>query len=988
MPTDDRKHGEGRDLRACPDSEDAVLEDEVRHTFALVTQTLRGEVAAIDLTEEEVVDEDPSVPGTEFLQVGANPTAIASTPGGVATFVGVGEPGLWAIYALPTSCIVPPAAGEPTRDIALWSSCRLPSAPGEMLITVDQAKSSDGGSYRKTCAPESATDWIAAAELEADSRRQDCPANLEDEELIGPHGRRKLVVTLPDRGLVAIYDAQAILNLPAGSFDECVPDRVIPLSTRLPSEEVAQPVPAELVPAPGCTVPPTRYDAITYDPSNGFSRPADIALAGSKLYVADLGVPLIHAVDLADPCTATEGEPLRPLSYESPDDAVYAERLAVSDLLPSGKRYMYATVAKEGTAMVFDVSPDSTSKAPLLRNGSVELPDEPPDRIVLPAPIKAMSLVTHDVPAVDDATDTAALGVLCDPNPKARAPGSLYRVNTDYTEGAAPRKLRGLFGVLAMSSGEVAAIDIEDWDAPCRRPATNNPNAAATDWLGCVHDSGWSGERYERGANLTVTDEVSCNVFRPHRLRSGKYLLNDPDFGANGPNLSGFPLLTGGTEGQSASTSVDAGKTAPKMLAVPYSDVDCDSSPKDTRPFSFVGSTKYEACAIGQDHLDMAPETAQENSLLLPLREPRVYSSTEAFTATYEGIVLNERANGALATIPTGEVVEGLGRPLAGDELLLRDVDARFCDQGVQDRDINLGIARDLSVPDDQSQLFASNHGDFVVLMSDFLDSDPYFDTKAVLKRCGVEDLRKSCEEWFGTADDPLPDRELLVREAYHDKLVLTPKNADALTVAQKLKQIHCCFPAVHSYEVRAASQWVVRGNRLLHDIVPGPDLRCMKDCSPRRSRLKSRVFEISSTAPECEETTVGQARPDCFIGAAKRPLADEVCYINRAKGSIKPSELEKVLPSGCVFDSLKGRFAIYRGLQKSVRDMKFSWTINGGFTGLGASLVSSVSGRSVGAVDMLHAEPLDAMIVVDGVSGGVSLLSLGNFAIIGNPYQ
>ncbi|MGC4066527.1 MAG: hypothetical protein QM784_18210 [Polyangiaceae bacterium] len=308
--------------------------------------------------------------------------------------------------------------------------------------------------------------------------------------------------------------------------------------------------------------------------------------------------------------------------------------------------------------------------------------------------------------------------------------------------------------------------------------------------------------------------------------------------------------------------------------------------------------------------------------------------------------------------------------------------------KGFKNREINLGIARDMWVPDEQSLSFATNHGDFVVMMSDFPDSEPYFDQKAVLHHCGVEDLRKSCEDWFGTADDPLPARELLVREAYHDKLVLTPKDTESKAVAQRLKQLHCCFPAVHSYEVRAAAQWVVRGNRLLNDIVPGPGLRCMKDCSPRRSRLKSRVFEISSTASECVESVEGQARPDCFIGPTSRSLAGEVCSVNRAKGAIEPSELSKLLPAGCVFDSLKGRFAIYRGLQASVRDMKFSWTVNGGFTGLGASLVSSVSGRSVGAVDMIHAEPLDAMIVVDGVSGGVSVLGLGNFATVGNPYQ
>ncbi|MGC4066528.1 MAG: hypothetical protein QM784_18215 [Polyangiaceae bacterium] len=124
---------------------------------------------------------------------------------------------------------------------------------------------------------------------------------------------------------------------------------------------------------------------------------------------------------------------------------------------------------------------------------------------------------------------------------------------------------------------------------------------------GVLTNPSWSGESYERGSNLTVTDEVSCNVVRPHRLRSGKYLLNDSDFGANGPNLSGFPLLTGGTEGQSTTSTADAGKRSPKMLAVPYNDVDCNATPKDTRPFSFIGSTKYEACSNGQDLLDMSP---------------------------------------------------------------------------------------------------------------------------------------------------------------------------------------------------------------------------------------------------------------------------------------------------------------------------------------------------------------------------------------------
>jgi hypothetical protein len=355
----EKNSGEGRDMRACPDDPDALSDSEERHTLALVTQTLRGEVAVVDMQEdvEEVLDEDPFVPGTEHLPIGASPTSIISTPGGVASFVGVGEPGRESIFALPTTCITPPDDGEPAREITLWSACRLPSAPGEMVIAVDPTENSTGNGYRTTCAPSTATDWIKAAELSVAERRTDgCFANLEAEEQVGPKGRRKLVVTLPDQGKIAIFDAQAILNLPPGSFENCVPDRVIALSTSVPAEQVEQVIPADLVAAEGCEAPPPRYVASPSDEYSS-SRPAGIALSGSKLYVADLGVPLVHSLDLSDPCAPKEEEPLRPFAYDEPARTVVTRDVAASELMPSGKRFVYALDDADGSAMIFDVSP-------------------------------------------------------------------------------------------------------------------------------------------------------------------------------------------------------------------------------------------------------------------------------------------------------------------------------------------------------------------------------------------------------------------------------------------------------------------------------------------------------------------------------------------------------------------------------------------------------------------------------------------------------
>jgi hypothetical protein len=202
------------------------------------------------------------------------------------------------------------------------------------------------------------------------------------------------------------------------------------------------------------------------------------------------------------------------------------------------------------------------------------------------------------------------------------------------------------------------------------------------------------------------------------------------------------------------------------------------------------------------------------------------------------------------------------------------------------------------------------------------------------------------------------------------------------------MERIRCCFPGKPTYVVRAANQWVVRGARLLTDIIPGAGKRCVKDCSPRRARLKNRVFEIASSSalPDCKGADTGVAHPTCFIGAAAGNK-DDVCVVNSATDGVKPSSLSTELPAGCVFDSLKGRFAIYRGLKPSTRDMAFSWTVNGGFTGLAVSMANTSTGQSVMPQNMVYSESLDALVVVDGVSGGLSLFGLLQFQALGDPY-
>lgn len=1003
--------GEGRDLRACPDFDEAPSDTEDRRTLALVTQTIRGEVAVIDLHEEVVLDADPWRPGKEFLTVGADPKSIVSTPGGVASFVAVGEPGLEAIYALPTSCVAAPKERERTRDVLLWSACRLPGRPGEMAILTD-AQVAAGGGYRKSCfATEPADEgdaknWYRAsiASNPTVSEHNPCPADLSVEEDMVPAGRRKLLVTLPDLGKVAVFDAQALLNLGPGTFQDCIPDAVIELSNRVPALAVVQPLPPDLhsVNDAGQSI-----TARTYTPDQipssayGTPQPAGIAVSEGSLYVADLNVPLIHSVDVADVCTAHEvpDKALRPLSLDYPNDPVYTRELSVSGRTLVGtaakQRFLYAVEAGRyeleneqndalGSVMIFDLS-DGASPTPVVRPRSHEITVEPADRIRFDAPVRKLQLITRDAPVPEDSTETAQVGVLCDPYPSSQTAGALYRTNTDYDKGASPHKLRGVFGVLALGNGILSAIDIEDWDAPCRRPVEDNPLAAGTDWRGCAHDPVLGGTRFatsDRAEDRTVTDEVSCNVIEPHRRRSAYYFATNSTVGTHSPSLAAFPRLSSKESGDLPTGRGDTEHKHPQMLAVAFPDERGGDS-----AFVYVGSTQYSMKDDARYRIERDPGAADNNSLLLPLEEPRIYSSQEEFSATFEGVIL-DRNSGLLQRYPNNDPGPGFAGPIQANQFLLRDPDAHFCGSGVEDHRIALETAQRMGLPAGSKEGldFAEQHADFVVLTSDFNESEPYYTSEGV-SECEVFGQRKEkplhelCTSLFGTKDEPRGKyREFMIETAQDDDLLLTPRETgDAETL---VRQARCCFLNVASYQVRAANQWLVRGNTLYHRMTGSADSACRVQTDAWRDRFRDRALEIASSA--CTTDSSNVVDQNCQIGPS---VASDVCVVAQNTGAIPTSAFGTVLPKECVFESLKGRFAIYRGREPSRRDMAFKWKVTGGFGIMASQISTSAYQQNVVPTDMVYSEALDAFVVIDGESGGVNLVGMTNFAPLGQPY-
>ena len=236
-----------------------------------------------------------------------------------------------------------------------------------------------------------------------------------------------------------------------------------------------------------------------------------------RLFVSDDEASVIHNLDTSDVCSLVARPPLLPVSALDPSRAVVSGAIAVSPLTSDNKRFVYAVDIKDrGSVMVFDVSPDSTVRTPILRPDVIENPNEPADRIAFNSPVQSLTFARHDRPlgTPDPVTGLLPRGVAtaCDPNLARGATSPLvpYLPPTDFVSaGAGPTTLRGVFGFLVLATGQMAVIDVEDFDAACRRPQGTDDKR-----LGCA------GGDVTANSFPSASQEVSCRVVERNRARS------------------------------------------------------------------------------------------------------------------------------------------------------------------------------------------------------------------------------------------------------------------------------------------------------------------------------------------------------------------------------------------------------------------------------------------------------------------------------------
>jgi hypothetical protein len=957
---------EGREF--CPDfdHEDADVPQH-RRLHAMVTQPETGEVALVDLYGLNPIDSEPTQPGYNFISVGAEPGAIVSTPGGQATFVGVRESGRPGIFGLPTSCIGQRPENEPLRDITSLPACRLPAAPGPMELLLDPGVDDDGDPntpplVRERCeADYSEPDSLIGRSPGA--TRTLCPADLALEGK--PYGRRKLAVALPSYREIWILDAQELLDREPGTFQACVPEQRVVLDVA--SDAPEQPLPPDLVP-PAASCGPV---GMSYGPPGTFTPyPTDFAVDDrQRLYVADGEAPLIHVLDAANPCSLQALPPLHTSSYLDPNAVITTSKVAASALTPLGKRFVYAvdssSSATAGSVIPFDVSPSASTRRPLIRERSTWTPFEPPDRIVFPQDVSDVEFMFRDVPALEN--NVAIDGIACEPDPRRSDEiGARYRPSDDRLTGAAPRKLRGTFGLAALHSGRIGVIDVEDLDAACRRPLGANRGASEND-RGCANDPEVPLDKYQELNGLaTVSGELSCNVVEPHRVRSQSFFVNAID-GTRAGALRAFPTLALETGRAVATDQSIEGRNLPRMLAA-------RQTPDQTATL-VVGDFGYSTSDPAGVRLELDPNLATRSSVLVSFNEPRAFSPNEDFAATYEGLI---GANGQAYVVADSD----------GFLRIDEGVNGSFCEGGVQDQDLTREVGAGLGVSAQNLDAFARRHADYVQIVDDLLDEDDtYWSTGNPGATCGVALFegdesasggggRALCEDFFGPSQLQNTTRDLRVVEASETTLRLEPRILAPAATSQRRQQlsefVSCCFPRSLRFGVRAGNQWVVQGSStgFAHHVKADPTTgRCVSDCNPLTSRLSGRTFEISCSG-DCA-VLPGEAQP--VVGLAD-PEQDFACVVDDVSGGIDPGERG----SECVFQSLTTRFAIYRGRQPSTRNMRFRWQLVGGFEPFLLNL--STLDRISSPRTLIYNGELDRVFFSDGTSRGLSYVTLRNF--------
>jgi hypothetical protein len=1002
---------------ACSPVSPGVRGDQLSNQlFALVTQTTRGEVAVVGLSAGALVDQSRAVPGVNFLPVGSIPTDVATTPDGRMAFVASAEPNKFAIYGIPGHRILGDAAvrkdPEGATTLASWPACALPQRPGALTVVPRRTTAvlADAGAADAGAAPSDGPPYELVAVLPGDRTTRAKVVTIDPRPFLRGSPRRSANGAIVDLdgpgpaltpGTLEACPITAAIEL-AGP--EAVPDAIRagirwddgvkyvdggvdltcdrpeqpqtcgqrPCSCRSPITGDAGPVTAPdggaidngacAADAGAPSVPERALELGPLDPP----QPVAIARDDQMIYIADDALPLVHAIDVSG--APRELEPFVVSSLTDPSRLVSIRDIAVSPPTREYKRFLYAVDRKQGSIAVFDVTdPTRAERSPMRRPHPELNPFQPPDRIGFSAPVVAIAFARHDFPLRrinGRPQPNARSGLICNPNPRidpsSGSPadfGVYYRANFDDDSDIphlGPGRLRGIFAFATLSNGQVVTIDVDDWDAPCRRPIELRGSASTTDGvavstgvLAIAQPEPGDGDFDPYHAPIappeSVTGEAFFPVAAPHRLRSTFFLRDDSTTGTHVPFLTSTPSIQS--------------PTAPLPLFGEGSEATPRLRPTASRPGITAGT--------------------QDIGVRFSLDAPDVHFDQD-WAITYEGGLPGFQGLSAIVSTTDGY-----------SSLVLSQPQGRFCDKGIEDWNVgsaraasvtNALIASGRPVPTDR---FERRMIDYVQLNEELLPpGDPYWrqddlpgadacwgprlnpaDGSPAAREEAARARHETCTSAFGTLAEATSNRDFPILEAYDDRLVIgrfanVPPSTTREAIyshpsnATSLKLMRCCFHNQVRFNVRAGSQWVALGSRVgvLHHLVRGEGGRCVSSCNPDEALLNGRAPSLPFG-------------PGDFAPFRDSPLA------------LRNPQFSLFVQNG----NRDGADAI------PIRDTSWRFQSRGSFAPLVINLAAATT--AVNPQSMRFIETLGQIAVVDGSSQGLVLLDLARVSIARAPY-
>jgi len=993
------------------------------HLYALVTQLTRGEVAVVDLTAGTVIDIDRGTPGINFLPVGGQPTDIAVAPDGKMTFVAAAEPNKAAIYgianrdALGDSQQLSELGTRPIPKLTTWPVCAL-------IAVIPRVLSGDidaGGPAESA--------YEVAVVLPGEGGRSSKLITLDPKPFL--RGSDPVGTGAGDGGVPEgdRLEPSPGPRLEPGSLADCPITSAIELSGELPSawkpgpewdngirnalvaDGGAASLPAQaLPPTPGCVdEAPPGGDAGAGDagageagvpeypfPSAPQASPMGTSAArdGQVLYVADGALPMIHVFDLSVAGKPTELAPLLATSQYNPDRRVTVGQIAVSPPTRDFKKYLYAIDRKEGSIMVFDVTdPATSSHVPLTRPNAETNPYQTAvDRISFGAPVASLSFVRHDFSPrnpLDGTLMTAGTrGALCNPNSSASPdpaasnfdPGTLFRegaVNQDPNLLLGPSRLRGIFAFATLSNGNMMAIDVDDWDAPCRRPEDmQEPISSITPaQAGAAGGAG----PYQAPVATGMTNEIYFPMTAPNRARS-QYLtrfvnsLGQPD----SVGLGHVPVL------DSRPQLVVNGTTVPILepdgvqnaLMVP------------TKTDFFDWNNPFE-------HDPNSPTPPAAPGVRFSYETPEVHIDQD-WAVVYEGILPGmDGFQGALEAPDNTYETMTLSQPAAA-----------FCRKGVED--LRVSSVRAAAEAPERAKLGLLAEAapldrhlvDYVQISDDLLDvSDAYWSQynscwdgplASAPKDLPNADLATArhdlCAVNFGNYTDevqPNATRDFPILEAYDDHLVLGAfsyaRGSQGLDPGRRvaeskgsfnvtpLRQAQCCFHNEAHFKVRTGGQWVTVGGAVgyLNHMTKDATGACVSTCTTRDRLLNARVPALPYPCNEQNGT--------CTTDREKQ---DQVPLIDRNS----PLAMRNPAMSFVIYNGRNGTTDV-----PPVRDAQYRFATRGGYVDYTLNLASTTT--AVSPQSMRFVEAFQQLAIIDGAAQGLMLIDLNNVTLAHSPY-